>query len=123
MSRMSARSGVLVLLFSLSGPLAAADAIVGEWNLDAAACEQARIAYTEDGRHESWQREGEGWTTTASGQYRVEDGSLVVEYQGQSETLEIVSLDGDTLELRNADPARMSDAGVDSVRFVRCPAR
>lgn len=125
MTQLSLRSPqtiVLLSLLSAAVPATAAE-IVGDWNLDAAACDQARVAYTSDGRHESLQRDGDVWTTAASGRYRVEDGTLVVEFQGQSETLEIVSLDDTTLELRNADPARMSEAGVDSVRFVRCPAR
>lgn len=113
---------VACLLFA-AAPLGAAE-IVGEWNLDEGACEQARIGYTADGRHESLLREGDAWTTTASGRYRVEDDdTLVVEFEGQAETLQIVALDEATLELRNADAARMDAMGVDSVVFVRCPPR
>ena len=105
-----------------AGPLQAAS-LVGEWNLDATACEQARIAYTADGRHQSLQRGDDGWTTSASGSYTLDGERLEVEFQGQRETLEVVSLDDTTLVLRNADPEVRSAAGVEQVRFVRCPAR
>lgn len=110
------------LALAAAGPLHAAS-IVGEWNLDAAACDQARIAYTADGRHESLQRSEAGWDTSASGSYRLDGDTLVVEFEGQSETLEVVRLDDTSLVLRNADPARRSAAGVEQVGFVRCPAR
>lgn len=103
-------------------PLHAAT-IIGEWNLDAAACADARVTYTAAGRHESLLRGPGGWSTAASGSYELDGETLTVEFQGQSEMLEVVRLDEDTLELRNAEPKRMDEAGVDSVRFVRCPAR
>jgi len=111
-----------VLALLAAAPLHAAS-LVGEWNLDAARCDDARIAYTADGRHESLQRGDDGWATLASGSYTLEGKTLVVEFQGQSETLEVVALDAGRLVLRNADPARRSASGVDEVAFVRCPAR
>ena len=112
----------LALCAIAAAPVQAAS-IVGEWNLDEAACAEARVTYTDDGRHESLHKADDGWNTLASGSYRLDGTALVVEFQGQSETLEVVSLDQGSLVLRNADAARMSEAGVEPVRFVRCPPR
>lgn len=103
-------------------PLSAAAAeLAGDWSVDAASCAESRIRYTADGGHEGLVFEEGRWVTLATGRYRREGDSLTVVAGETEERLEILQLDAGTLELRNADPERMRAAGVDSVRFVRCP--
>ena len=99
------------------------DGLVGEWNLDADACAQARVTYTADGKHQSLQRGENGWETLASGSYTRSGKTVTVNFEGQEQALEIVELDADTLVLRNPDPAQMEALGVERVEFVRCPPR
>jgi hypothetical protein len=110
-------------LAALAQVPAAQDPLVGEWNLDAAACNQARVTYTADGRHESLENVGDGWTTRASGTWTRDGESVAVTFEGQTQTLEIVELDATRLVLRNPDPAQMEALGMEHVEFVRCPER
>ena len=103
-------------------PAHAADALVGEWALDAGQCATTRIVYTADGHNEAWYNDG-GWSKLSAGSYTHDGAELVVEANGQRDQLHIVRLDGEVLELRNADKARMAQIGRDTVAFVRCPER
>ena len=117
------RLTAIALLACCPTALLAQDDLVGEWNLDEAQCEHTRITYTDDGRHESLQHGDGGWETTASARYRREGDRIVVDADGQSQTLEIVELAPTRLKLRNPDPEAMAALGVEHVTFVRCPAR
>lgn len=113
------------LLFVLLAPkLANADALVGEWSIDAPSCDHARLTYTAEGLHEALMLEGGTWKTMASGTYS-RDGDRVRVQTGeqQHDDLVIIRADDRTLELRNADAARMQAMGMDSVTLVRCPPR
>lgn len=110
-------------LGAIAQDTAATDLLVGEWNLDAAACEQARVTYTADGRHESLENVGDGWTTRASGTWTREGDNVVVNFEGQTQTLEVVEVDATRLVLRNPDPGQMEALGMEQVEFVRCPER
>jgi hypothetical protein len=111
-----------VLAATLLFPLGAVAAeLAGDWSVDAESCAESRVRYTADGRHEGLVFEEGRWVTLATGRYRREGDGLVVVAGDTEERLEILRLDAGTLELRNADPERMRAAGVDSVRFVRCP--
>lgn len=120
------RPMLLCCTLMLCAPLAAFgqdDGLVGEWNLDPAACDDQRITYTADGRHESLQRGADGWTTVASGRYSRAGDTVTVSFEGEAQALEIVALDADTLVLRNPDPEQMQALGMERVEFVRCPPR
>lgn len=115
-------AAALVAAVSLLPVAHAADALVGEWALDAGQCASTRIVYTADGHNEAWINDG-GWSKLSSGSYTHSGAELVVEANGQRDQLHIVRLDNEVLELRNADKARMAQIGRDTVNFVRCPAR
>lgn len=121
------RPALLMLLacgpFAVTAQDLANDPLVGEWNLDADACEQARVTYTADGRHESLENVGDGWTTRASGTWTRDGDAVVVTFEGQTQTLQVIELDATHLVLRNPDPAQMEALGMDRVEFVRCPER
>lgn len=118
------RQAALVAALAAAPIVATAqEGIVGEWNLDAAACAQSRVTYTEDGRHEALVNEDGKWKTLAAGRYTLDGDTISVEADGQSQSLEVVTVDAGKLVLRNPDPAQMEQLGVEQVVFVRCPAR
>ena len=114
---------VMAVIVTTVAPARAADALVGEWALDAGQCADTRIVYTADGRNEAWMMRDGGWSKLSSGSYTHSGAELVVEANGQRDQLHIVRLDAEVLELRNADKERMAQIGRDTVGFVRCPAR
>lgn len=116
-------SAAMVITVATVRPAHAADALVGEWALDAGQCATTRIVYTADGRNEAWTNRDGSWSRLSSGTYTHNGAELVVEAQGQSDRLHIMRLDSEVLELRNADKARMDQIGLDGVSFVRCPSR
>ncbi|MCB1561478.1 MAG: hypothetical protein KDI75_10370 [Xanthomonadales bacterium] len=120
-SLFSTAMAMLVAAAAVS-PVHAADALVGEWALDASQCATTRIVYTADGRNEAWLNDG-GWSKLSSGSYTHNGAELAVEANGQRDQLHIVRLDNNVLELRNADKARMDQIGRETVSFVRCPSR
>lgn len=116
------RAAIIPLVF-LPLPALAADALIGEWSVDAASCAHTRVTYTAEGKHEALVQEGGTWRTLGSGSYRHEGERVVVRAGAIEDRLVILSLDSERLVLRNEDEARMKAAGTDSVSFVRCPAR
>ena len=113
----------LIALFLAPMPTLAAEALIGEWSVDAESCAQTRVTYTADGKHEALVNQDGQWRTLGSGSYRHEGERLTVRAGAIEDRLVILSLDSERLVLRNEDEARMKAAGTDAVSFVRCPSR
>jgi hypothetical protein len=118
----AARCGWLVgLLLVVPGSLAA-DALIGEWAIDADWCAESRFTFTADGRHEALVND-DGWQVLASGRYtRAGDRITVVTHTGDDH-LQVLAVDERRLVLRNESAALREAIGTDTLELVRCPAR
>ena len=112
---------------AVSAPVAAeGDApgsIVGEWNPDASLCNDSRMTFTADGRHEALMDDGDGWQVLASGRYEQDGANLVIRFEGEVQQREIVSVGAQALVLRHDDTALAKVTGGYEVTLHRCPGR
>jgi hypothetical protein len=94
-------------------------AIVGEWSPEASLCDEVRLVWTADGRHESMSFDDGRWQVAASAPYRREGDAFVHTYQGVTERMRFVDLGNGRARFdndRNKPP-------LDKVELVRCPPR
>ena len=93
--------------------------IVGEWSPDASMCDEVRLAWTADGRHESMSFDDGRWQVAASAPYRRDGDAFVVSYQGVIERIRHVDLGEGRARFEND----RNKPPLDKVEMVRCPPR
>jgi len=116
---------VASLVWSSAVAAQSSDPFVGEWAPDKASCSEARLVFTEDGRHEALMRDTDGWAVLSEASYR-RDGNVVQVFDASGallETLTIVSMSPARLVLRNTDQSRHEAIGIEALELARCVAR
>ena len=97
--------------------------IVGEWSPEPELCADSRLSFTADGRHEALLADAGGWLVLASGRYEQDGRRLRIDFEGEVQWREIVSVDRQRLVLRHDDDALAEVTGGHDVVLHRCPHR
>ena len=97
--------------------------IVGEWSPEPELCADSRLSFTADGRHEALMADAGGWLVLASGRYVQDDRQLRIDFEGEVQQREIVSVDQQRLVLRHDDEALAEVTGGYDVVLHRCQHR
>lgn len=97
--------------------------IVGEWSPEPELCADSRLTFTADGRHEALMADAGGWLVLATGRYDQDGRRLRIDFEGDVQQRELVSVDRQRLVLRHDDDALAEVTGGHDVVLHRCPQR
>ena len=97
--------------------------IIGEWSPEPELCADSRLTFTAEGRHEALMADAGSWLVLASGRYDQDGRRLRIDFEGEVQQREIVSVDRQRLVLRHDDEALAEVTGGYDVVLHRCQHR